>query len=151
MSSWNFAGFARNSSSPVDCCLASRPFQLHFYCFNELRDVCRYSNFILREIELHISVPAMSFLTSVRAGSRRALPSSYALPSISTFHTSTPRWTLKETDKSKSPLCSLHPVIDRKAGNVVEEILATPATTTTPCRPLHLTEIWLTKTPLSRS
>ncbi|KAJ5433348.1 uncharacterized protein N7458_012504 [Penicillium daleae] len=48
----------------------------------------------------------MSFLTSVRAGSRRALPSSYALPSISTFHTSTPRWTLKETDKNRDDLAS---------------------------------------------
>ncbi|OOQ88068.1 hypothetical protein PEBR_14813 [Penicillium brasilianum] len=46
----------------------------------------------------------MSFLTSVRASSRRVVPSSYALPSISTFHTSTPRYTLKESDKNRDDL-----------------------------------------------
>jgi hypothetical protein len=48
----------------------------------------------------------MSFLTSVRAGSRRVLPSSYTLPSISTFHTSTPRCGLKESDKNRDDLPS---------------------------------------------
>ncbi|GLI74026.1 hypothetical protein PoHVEF18_002259 [Penicillium ochrochloron] len=46
----------------------------------------------------------MSFLTSVRAGSRRVLPSSYALSSVSTIHTSTPRCGLKESDKNREDL-----------------------------------------------
>ncbi|KAJ5371082.1 uncharacterized protein N7496_007174 [Penicillium cataractarum] len=46
----------------------------------------------------------MSFLTSVRASSRRVVPSSYALPSMSKFHTSAPRCTLKESDKNRDDL-----------------------------------------------
>jgi len=48
----------------------------------------------------------MSFLTSVRVSSRRVLPSSYVLPSLSTFHTSVPRCSLKESDKNRDDLNS---------------------------------------------
>jgi hypothetical protein len=48
----------------------------------------------------------MSFLTSVRASSRRVLPSSYVLPSVSTFHTFSPRCSLKENDRNRDDLTS---------------------------------------------
>jgi hypothetical protein len=44
----------------------------------------------------------MSFLTSIRAGSRRAMQSSYGISSTPAFHTSAARNTLKESDKSQS-------------------------------------------------
>lgn len=48
--------------------------------------------------------PTMSFLPTIRAGSRRAMQTSYTIPSTSAFHTSAARRTLKENDKSKPPL-----------------------------------------------
>jgi hypothetical protein len=46
---------------------------------------------------------AMSFLTSIRAGSRRAMQTSYTIPSTPAFSTSAAQRTLKESDKSQPP------------------------------------------------
>lgn len=43
----------------------------------------------------------MSFLTSLRASSRRVAPMSYTIPGVSTLHTSAARFSLKESDKSE--------------------------------------------------
>lgn len=45
----------------------------------------------------------MSFLTSLRANSRRVMQSSSILPSTSSFHTTAARRTLKESDESSCP------------------------------------------------
>ncbi|KAJ5123248.1 hypothetical protein N7448_009345 [Penicillium atrosanguineum] len=50
----------------------------------------------------------MSFLTSIRAGSRRAMQTSYTIPSTSAFHTSAVQRTLKESDKNRDDLPNIY-------------------------------------------
>ncbi|KAJ5690513.1 hypothetical protein N7462_004905 [Penicillium macrosclerotiorum] len=53
----------------------------------------------------------MSFLTSsIRASSRRVVQSTSTLPSISALHTSTPRWSLKESDKNRDDLPNIYEI-----------------------------------------
>jgi hypothetical protein len=51
---------------------------------------------------------AMSFLTSIRAGSRRAMQTSYTIPSTPAFSTSAAQRTLKESDKNREDDLSTH-------------------------------------------
>ncbi|EPS32740.1 hypothetical protein PDE_07700 [Penicillium oxalicum 114-2] len=48
----------------------------------------------------------MSFLTSLRASSRRVAPMSYTIPGVSTLHTSAARFSLKESDKNRDGLAN---------------------------------------------
>ncbi|KAJ5194968.1 uncharacterized protein N7498_008406 [Penicillium cinerascens] len=50
----------------------------------------------------------MTFLPAIRAGSRRAMQSSYTIPSTSAFHTSATRRTLKESDKNRDDLPNIY-------------------------------------------
>lgn len=55
----------------------------------------------------------MSFLTSIRAGSRRAMQTSYIIPSTPAFSTSAAQRGLKESDKGQPPPNILHMSISR--------------------------------------
>ncbi|KAJ6113534.1 hypothetical protein N7523_006851 [Penicillium sp. IBT 18751x] len=50
----------------------------------------------------------MSFLTSIRAGSRRAMQTSYTIPRTPAFHTSAVQRTLKESDKNRDDLSNIY-------------------------------------------